>query len=139
MDHLRCRRGRFAVSTGRSYQNALRLFCDYVTDPRYGWPTRCMEQFGAVPAQILHEWNTVTHSSDYEGDPRRRPLTYDEVQALFEDQLAASPEWAPERYAGIRQYLEGYTSPPPASKGGAAHGVLLRGWVDCPRARHHPG
>ncbi|QMU67294.1 tyrosine-type recombinase/integrase [Streptacidiphilus sp. P02-A3a] len=84
IDHLRSRRERFAVSTGRSYQNALRLFCDYVTDARYGWPLRCHERFGAVPAQILHEWNTITHSSDYEGRPERRPLTYDEVQALFD-------------------------------------------------------
>jgi hypothetical protein len=24
------------------------------------------------------------HVTDYEGDPRRRPLTYDEIQALFD-------------------------------------------------------
>ncbi len=37
-----------------------------------------------MPVQILHEWNTVTHVSEYEGDPSRRPLTYDEIQALFD-------------------------------------------------------
>ncbi|MFD5327976.1 hypothetical protein [Streptomyces sp. NPDC127092] len=37
-----------------------------------------------MPAQILHEWNTVSHTSDYEGSPRRCPLTYDEAQALFD-------------------------------------------------------
>ncbi|WP_435286086.1 tyrosine-type recombinase/integrase [Streptomyces bacillaris] len=84
IDHLRSRRKKFAVSTGRNYQNALRMFCEYTTDARYGWPLRCMEQFGQAPAQILHEWNTVTHSSEYEGDAGRRPLTYDEVQALFD-------------------------------------------------------
>ncbi|MGC1733393.1 MAG: site-specific integrase, partial [Pseudonocardiaceae bacterium] len=43
-----------------------------------------MEQFGSAPQQILHEWNTVAHVTDYEGQPGRRPLTYDEVQALFD-------------------------------------------------------
>ncbi|MFI0811855.1 tyrosine-type recombinase/integrase [Streptomyces echinatus] len=37
-----------------------------------------------MPVQILHEWNAVTHVSEYEGDPRRRPLTYDEIQDLFD-------------------------------------------------------
>ncbi|GLW58040.1 tyrosine-type recombinase/integrase [Kitasatospora phosalacinea] len=84
IDSLRSRRQGLAVSTGRSYQDALRLFCGYATDGRYGWPARCLDLFGTVPAQILHEWNTVRHTSDYEGSPRRRPLTYDEVQALFD-------------------------------------------------------
>ncbi|MEU1367564.1 tyrosine-type recombinase/integrase [Streptomyces sp. NPDC005803] len=82
--HLRSRRPHLAVSTARGYQNALRLFCEYVTDARYGWPIKCLDAFGQVPAQILHEWNTVTHSSEYEGAPGRRPFTYDEVQALFD-------------------------------------------------------
>jgi site-specific recombinase XerD len=73
-----------APSTARGYQNALRLFMDYVTDSRYGWPEHCMRNFGTAPMKILHEWNTVTHVTEYEGDPRRRPLTYDEVQALFD-------------------------------------------------------
>ncbi|MFF7167333.1 tyrosine-type recombinase/integrase [Streptomyces sp. NPDC008086] len=84
IDHLRSRRRKFAVSTGRNYQNALRMFCEYATDARYGWPVRCLERFGQAPVQNLHEWNTVTHSSEYEGDAGRRPLTYDEVQALLD-------------------------------------------------------
>ena len=44
----------------------------------------CLEQFGSVPRQILDEWNTVAHVTEFEGQPHRRPLTYDEVQALFE-------------------------------------------------------
>ncbi|MFE6404449.1 tyrosine-type recombinase/integrase [Streptomyces alboflavus] len=82
--HLRNQRRNFAFSTARNYQNGLRLFCEYVTDARYGWPVKCLDAFGQVPAQILHEWNTVTHSSEYEGNPERRPLSYDEVQALFD-------------------------------------------------------
>ena len=84
IDWLRTRRPQFAVSTGRNYQNGLRLFCDYATDARYGWPVKCLEYFGEVPTQILHEWYTVTHTGEYEGRPGRRPLTYDEVQALFD-------------------------------------------------------
>ncbi len=71
-------------STARGYQCGLRLFCDYATDARYGWATTCLERFGAAPAQILHEGNAITHVTDYEGRPGRRPLTYDEVQRLFD-------------------------------------------------------
>lgn len=73
-----------AFSTVRSYQITLRLFCEFVTDARYGWPGECERRFGEVPAQICHEWNTVSHVSEYEGDPARRALTYDELQALFD-------------------------------------------------------
>jgi site-specific recombinase XerD len=73
-----------AYSTVRGYQLGLRLFCEYLTDARYGWAQECQRQFGAAPAQICHEWNTVDHASEYEGRPQRRALTYDEVQALFD-------------------------------------------------------
>jgi len=73
-----------APSTARGYQNALALFMEYVCDPRYGWPAVCEERFGARPQQILHEWNSVRNLSGFEGGPGRRPLTYDEMQALFD-------------------------------------------------------
>jgi hypothetical protein len=73
-----------APSTARNYQNCLRMFCDFVTDARYGWPGTCLELFGSTPQQILHEANTISHVSEDEGDPARRPLSYDEVQALFD-------------------------------------------------------
>jgi site-specific recombinase XerD len=72
------------MSTARGYQTYLRLFLSYATDPRYRWPAVCLERFGQAPAQILSEHNTVAHTADYEGRPGRRPLTYDEVQALFD-------------------------------------------------------
>jgi site-specific recombinase XerD len=84
MDELRSSNDTFAVSSARTYQAALRMFCEYVTDARYGWPQRCWEMFEAAPAQIFHEWNSVVHCTEFEGDPHRRPLTYDEVQALFD-------------------------------------------------------
>jgi len=73
-----------AVSTARGYQNSLRMFCDYILDARYGWVVECLDRFGVAPEQVLHEWNTITHASEYEGRPGRRPLTYEEVQALFD-------------------------------------------------------
>lgn len=73
-----------AFSTARGYQTTLRLFMEYVCDGRYGWTAVCQQRFGAVPEQILHERNTAGHASVFEGRPGRRPLTYDEVQALFD-------------------------------------------------------
>jgi site-specific recombinase XerD len=73
-----------AASTARNYQNTIRMFCDFASDARYGWSAKCLEMFGSAPQQILHEWNTIAHVAEYEGDPGRRPLSYDEVQALFD-------------------------------------------------------
>lgn len=73
-----------SISTGRAYENALRMFMAYVTDLRYEWPSVCNQRFGRCPQQIFHEWNTVAHVAVYEGQPGRRPLTYEEVQALFD-------------------------------------------------------
>jgi hypothetical protein len=60
------------------------LFMGYITDQRYDWPEVCLERFGEFPQQIFHEDNSIVHASEYEGRPGRRPLTYDEVQALFD-------------------------------------------------------
>jgi hypothetical protein len=73
---------------------------EYVTDPRYGWPWECEERFGRVPVQILHEWNSVAQVAEYEGDPRRRPLTYDEVQALFDAADGRMEQIGPRRRKG---------------------------------------
>jgi integrase/recombinase XerD len=45
-DQLRSGARPIAVSTARSYQNVLRMFCNYVTDSRYGWPAVCVERLG---------------------------------------------------------------------------------------------
>lgn len=73
-----------AASTIRGYQTSLRLFCDFVTDPRYGWGLACEEEFGAFPVQVCHEWNTVVHRSDYEGSPEARPFSRRECQRFFD-------------------------------------------------------
>lgn len=74
----------FALATLRAYQVRLRGFCDFITDPVYGWAQECLQQFGTHPVQVCTEVNTVRHVSEYEGDPRRRPLTREELQALFD-------------------------------------------------------
>jgi site-specific recombinase XerD len=82
--HLRSGPKPVKVSTARGYVIALRIFCEYAADARYGWPAECQRRFGACVTQVFHEWNSVVHVGDYEGDPARRPLTYEEVQALFD-------------------------------------------------------
>lgn len=71
-------------STVRSYQLTIRLFCEFVTDTRYGWPAECSNRFGAVPQQICHDWNTIAHLLDFEGRPARRALTTDELERFFD-------------------------------------------------------
>ncbi|MEU4579713.1 tyrosine-type recombinase/integrase [Nonomuraea sp. NPDC023979] len=72
------------MSTGRGYETTLAMFMSFLTDRQYGWSEQCLERFGQVPQQIFHEDNRVAHVVEYEGRPGRRPLTYDEVQALFD-------------------------------------------------------
>jgi integrase len=73
-----------AMSTGRGYETTPALFTELATDRRYGWSHECAERSGRAPQQIFHEGNRVAHVTEYEGRPGRRPLTYDEVQALFD-------------------------------------------------------
>ena len=79
---------RLAVATLRSYQGALRGFMDYLVDGRYPWAAICEQEFGCRPMQILDESNAIGHVVEYEGDPRRRPLTREEL-VLFFDHLDA--------------------------------------------------
>ncbi len=71
-------------STIRSYQVAIKSFCDHLLDARYGWVAECRTRFGETPSQICFAWNTVAHVSEYEGQPGRRPLSRAELQALFD-------------------------------------------------------
>ncbi|MFE5872545.1 tyrosine-type recombinase/integrase [Streptomyces roseifaciens] len=84
--HLRSpnRKKPIVMSTGRGYETAIALFMDFITDRRYGWADECLDRFGQIPQQIFHEDNRVAHVQEYEGQPERRPLTFDEVQALFD-------------------------------------------------------
>jgi integrase/recombinase XerC len=84
ISHLRSGAKPIRVSTARTYEVTIGLFLEYLLDARYGWAGACLERFGEVPQAVFHEGNSVLHTVEYEGGPRRRPLTYDEVQALFD-------------------------------------------------------
>lgn len=71
-------------STVLGYQNALRMFLEYLTDPAYGWSEQCWERFGDHPAQVFHEWNTARHASEAIAEPGKRPYTRDELEDLFD-------------------------------------------------------
>ncbi|GAA3521421.1 hypothetical protein FHR32_006021 [Streptosporangium album] len=71
-------------STLRNYSGSVRSFCQYVTDPAYGWAEQCETRFGTHPVQVVHEWNSAVHAQEYEGDPSKRAFTLDELQALFD-------------------------------------------------------
>lgn len=71
-------------STLRGYQEAVRLFCDYLTDPTYDWAAECQQRFGSHPVQVCHEWNTAVHVQEGEADPAKRAVTVVELQALFD-------------------------------------------------------
>ncbi len=73
-----------APSTIRGYQTDLRLFSEYLTDGRYGWTVECEKAFASFPVVICHEWNTIAHLNDYEGDPEARPFTREELQHFLD-------------------------------------------------------
>ena len=75
-----------APSTIRSYQCTLRLFTEFLVDGRYGWASVCEREFGPGrhPVAIAHEWNTIAHLSDYEGNPEARPFTREEMQRFLD-------------------------------------------------------
>lgn len=73
-----------ARSTVLGYQNALRMFLEYLTAPAYGWGELCWSRFGDHPAQVFHEWNTARHAQDVMGSPGKRPYTRDELEDLFD-------------------------------------------------------
>jgi site-specific recombinase XerD len=75
---------RLAPSTIRHYQVGLRLFSEFITDGRYGWAVECEKEFGTHPVPICHEWNTIAHLSDYEGNPEARPFTREELQRFLD-------------------------------------------------------
>ena len=75
-----------APSSIRGYQGELRLFSEFLTDSRYGWVAACESEFGlgVHPVAICHEWNTISHLNDYEGNPEARPLSRVELQRFLD-------------------------------------------------------
>lgn len=73
-----------AHSTIRSYHLAIKSFCAFLTDPAYPWVALCEERFGQSPSQVCTPGNTHRHLAEFEARPARRPFTYDELEAFFE-------------------------------------------------------
>lgn len=71
-------------STLRSYQDALRHFCSYISNPDYGWDRVCEQRFGNYPAQVFFAWNTAQHVQDNESAPEKRAFTKRELQDFFD-------------------------------------------------------
>jgi integrase/recombinase XerC len=70
--------------TLRRYQSQLRVFLGFLADGRYPWQVVCLHEFGRAPRQLFDERNLIIHIDDWEGDPRRRALARDELQAFFD-------------------------------------------------------
>jgi integrase/recombinase XerC len=62
----------------------VRRFCEYAVNPQYPWLERCQEEFGQVPEQVCHEWNTTRHIEEYDHRPERREISRDELRTLFD-------------------------------------------------------
>jgi integrase/recombinase XerC len=82
-EDLLSRPQRLARSTLRAYQQRLRGFSEYACDRRYPWSAICEREFGRGPGQLFAEHNLVAHLDEFEGDPRRRPLSVEELEAFF--------------------------------------------------------
>ena len=72
-------------ATLRNYQSQLRGFLGFLVDERYPWRLICGGCFRQAPVQLLDEYNAIAHVNEHESDPRRRALTRDELQALFDE------------------------------------------------------
>ncbi len=85
IEDLSCGTGRRVHgSTLRNYQVAIRLFMEYVIDRRYPWVAICSDRLGSWPQQVVDERLSIVHRSEFEGDPGRRPLSREELQAFFD-------------------------------------------------------
>ena len=73
-----------ALSTLRSNAGAIKAFCAYVTDGRYGWAAFCERVFADIPVQVVFEWNSPRHTTDDAMPPRRRAFARAELQTFFD-------------------------------------------------------
>jgi integrase len=69
---------------GRNYQSQLRGFLEYLVDERYPWRLVCAGCSDRTVVQLLDPRYAIVHAGEHESDPGRRPLTRDELQALFD-------------------------------------------------------
>lgn len=62
----------------------VRGFCSFLCEPAYRWPDLCERIFGEYPSQVCFAYNLPVHVSDNEAEPRRRALSRNEIQTLFD-------------------------------------------------------
>ncbi len=62
----------------------MRQFCDFLTNPAYGWSDECLRHFGTHPVQVVYDWNAATHADEAEGGPERRAFTKPELETFFD-------------------------------------------------------
>ena len=65
--HIRVRNPAFTVSTGRQYQNSLRMFMRLHLRCRATGGSHVRGAVRAAPGADLHEWNIVAHVTEFEG------------------------------------------------------------------------
>ncbi len=70
--------------TVRTYQGAIRLFCDFACNLQYDCNEHCARLFGSVFAQVITELNRIPHSQPHEARSAKRPFTRRELQQLFD-------------------------------------------------------
>ena len=92
-------------STVRSYQTAIRGFCNFVTDPAYGWASECEQRFGTHPIQVINEVNAAAHVSESESKASKRAFTRLELQVLFDH---ADEQVARKRALGRKGWLSAF-------------------------------
>ena len=56
-----------ARSTIRNYQGTLKVFLDYLCDPRYPWAEICEEELGVRPRQVFDNQSLTRHLAELEG------------------------------------------------------------------------
>ena len=80
----------------------------YLCDGRYGWAAACEREFGpqVYPVAIVHEWNTIPHLNDYEGDPEARPFTQEELQRFLIRRRAGRPGGGSKRKGALAAYRD---------------------------------
>ena len=64
---------RLHVSTLRSYQVSIRLFCEYLLDRRYPWVAICTGRLSAAPQQIVDRAQPDRSRRGVRGRPRPPP------------------------------------------------------------------
>ena len=103
--HLRAER-HASKSTIRSYQGAVRMFCDYVSSPEYGWPDVCERMFGTSPVQVCHDWNTARHAQERRRVPASEPSPRRSSRRSLTEQMRSQPELPRRRARAGSQHFE---------------------------------